>query len=186
MYYVFQSLMCAWPVVLFFHCVSFLRLLTSKCEHEQIMVNTWRCWLWQWSMQAHACLSCMCIQEHLFVFCSGRFWTSPSQFLGNTKKTIFNTYAFTHAIGLRRGYTIVFPSIFNLSMRIHKCVLFFLRKHIPNIYIFHRHVIAGGNTFLIHSSLQSLFGLYVGKHIRIYVLPTYSRETHARIYAFIG
>ena len=102
------------------------------------------------------------------------------------KKTIFNTYAFTHAIGLRRGYTIVFPSIFNLSMRIHKCVLFFLRKHIPNIYIFHRHVIAGGNTFLIHSSLQSLFGLYVGKHIRIYVLPTYSRETHARIYAFIG
>ena len=49
---------------------------------------------------------------------------------------------------LRRGYTIAFPSIFNLFMRIHKCVLFFLWKHIPNIYIFHRHVIVGGNTFL--------------------------------------
>ena len=108
------------------------------------------------------------------------------QFLGNTKKHIFNTYAFTNAIGLRRGYTIAFPSIFNLFMRIHKCVLFFLWKHIPNIYIFHRHVIVGGNTFLIHSRLQSLFGLYVGKHIRIYVLSTYIRETHARIYAFIG
>ena len=102
------------------------------------------------------------------------------------KKHIFNTYAFTNAIGLRRGYTIAFPSIFNLFMRIHKCVLFFLWKHIPDIYIFHRHVIVGGNTFLIHSRLQSLFGLYVGKHIRIYVLSTYIRETHARIYAFIG
>ena len=70
-------------------------------------------------------------------------------------------------------------------MRIHKCVLFFLWKHIPNIYIFHRHVIVGGNTFLIHSRLQSLLGLYVGKHIRICVLSTYIRETNARIYAFI-
>ena len=106
MYYVFQSLMCAWPVVLFFHCVSFLRLLTSKCEHEQIMVNTWRCWLWQWSMQAHACLSCMCIQEHLFVFCSGRFWTSPSQFLGNTKKQ-FLTHTRLH---MQLVWDVVTPS----------------------------------------------------------------------------
>ena len=78
-----------------------------------------------------------------------------SQFLGNTKKHIFNTYAFTNAIGLRRGYTIAFPSIFNLFMRMHKCVvLFFLWKRISNIYMFHRHVIVGGNAFLIHSRLQ--------------------------------
>ena len=184
LYYVFQSCMCAWPVVLFSHCMYVLWFVIAKCE--QIRVKTWPRCLWQWSMQAHACLSCTCIQQHFFVFCFGRFWKSPSQFLGNTKKHIFNTYAFTNAIGLRRGYTIAFPSIFNLFMRIDKCVLFFLWKHIPNIYIFHRHVIVGGNTFLIHSRLQSLFGLYVGKHIRIYVLSTYIRETHARIYAFIG
>ena len=112
----------------------------------------------------------------------GTFWKSPSQFLRNTKKHIFNTYAFTNAIGLRRGYTIAFPSIFNLFMRVHKCVLFFLWKHIPNIYIFHRHVIVGGNTFLIHSRLQSLFGLYVGKHIPyvfMYYLHTFGKHTRA-------
>ena len=124
------------------------------------------------------------------IFLCFLFWKvlteSFTVFRKHKKKHIFNTYAFTNAIGLRRGYTIAFPSIFHLFMRIHKCVLFFLWKHIPNIYIFHRHVIVGGNTFLIHSRLQSLFGLYVGKHIRIYVLSTYIRETHARIYAFIG
>ena len=98
------------------------------------------------------------------------------------KKTHFNKYAFTNAIGLRRGYTIAFPSIFNLFMRIHKCVLFFLWKHIPNIYIFHRHVIAGGNTFLIHSSLQSLFGLYVGKHITyLCIIYIHSGNTRAHL-----
>ena len=117
-----------------------------------------------------------------FVFCIGRFWKSPSQFLGNTTKHIFNTYAFTNAIGLRRGYTIAFPSIFNLFMRIHKCVLFFLWKHIPNIYILHRHVIVGGNTFLIHSCLQSLFGLYVGKHITyLCIIYIHSGNTRAHL-----
>ena len=176
--------MCAWPVVLFSHCVSVLWFVIAKCE--QIRVKTWPRCLWQWSMQAHACLSCTCIQQHFVVFCFGRFWKSPSQFLGNTKNTFL-----THTrLQMQLVWDVVTPSrsllIFNLFMRIHKCVLFFLWKHIPNIYIFHRHVIVGGNTFLIHSRLQSLFGLYVGKHIRIYVLSTYIRETHARIYAFIG
>ena len=92
--------MCAWPVVLFSHCVFVLWFVIAKCE--QIRVKTWPRCLWQWSMQAHACLSCTCIQQHFVVFCFGRFWKSPSQFLGNTKKHIFNTYAFTNAIGLRK------------------------------------------------------------------------------------
>ena len=101
------------------------------------------------------------------------------------KKTHFNKYAFTNAICLRRGYTIAFPSIFNLFMRIHKCVLFFLWKHIPNIYIFHCHVIVGGNMFNTFAFTISVWFICWETHICIYVLSTYSRETHARVSMFL-
>ena len=144
------------------------------------MVKTWPCCLWQWSMQGHACLSCTRIQQHFLFFVLEGFERVLRSFY-ETQKTHLNTYAFTNAIGLRRGYTIVFRSIFNLFMRIHRCVLFFLWKHIPNIYIFHCHAIVGGNTFLIHSRLQSLFGLYVGKHVYVFMYYLHAVGKHTRV-----
>ena len=185
LYYVFQSCMCACPVVLFSHCVSVLWFVIAKCE--QIRANTWPRCLWQWSMQAHACLSCTCIQQHFFVFCFGRFWKSPSQFLGNTKNTCL-----THTrLHMQLVWDVVTPSRSLLFLIFSWGYTSAFSSFCGNTsqtfnYILRRHVIVGGNTFLIHSRLQSLFGLYVGKHIRIYVLSTYIRETHARIYAFIG
>ena len=82
--------MCGWPVGLFFHCVSVLWVLTSKCE--QIMVKTWPCCLWQWSMQAHACLPCTCIQQHLFYFGCGRFWKRQKVRLEEIQKNTFLTH----------------------------------------------------------------------------------------------
>ena len=175
--------MCGWPVGLFFHCVSVLWVLTSKCE--QIMVKNMTM-LPLAVVHAGTCMFAM----HVYSTTSVLFWlwkvlkASESAFGGNTKKHIFNTYAFTHALRLRRGYTRVFPSIFTIVMRIHTCVPYFLRKHIRNPHIFHRHEFADGNTCLIHSCFQFLFRRLFGKHIRIYEVSTYIWGTHARIYAF--
>ena len=174
--------MCGWPVGLFFHCVSVLWVLTSKCE--QIMVKTWPCCLWQWSMQAHACLPCTCIQQHLFYFGCGRFWKRQKVRLEETQKNTFLTHTRLRMHSDSDVVTRVFPSIFTIVMRIHTCVPYFLRKHIRNPHIFHRHEFADGNTFLIHSCFQFLFRRLFGKHIRIYEVSTYIWGTHARIYAF--
>ena len=64
--------------------------------------------------------------------------------------------------------------------------LLFVETHPKHLHISPSCDCSFHHTLLIHSRLQSLLGLYVGKHIRIYVLSTYIRETHARIYAFIG
>ena len=89
-------------------------------------------------VHAGTCMFVMHVYSTTF-FCF-LFWKvlkeSFTVFRKHKKKHIFNTYAFTNAIGLRRGYTIAFPSIFNLFMKIHKCVLFFfVETHPKHLHI---------------------------------------------------
>ena len=123
----------------------------SLCTFRRNILRTGNLWLQGWppSATCNRIIICQCILRRV-TRCRRHVCHRAKQggleqgkaatergFVGNTKKHIFNTCAFPHAIGLRRGNTSAFPSIFHVFMRKHICVPFFLWKHIRKTYIFH-------------------------------------------------